>query len=114
MFLISGCENKAFSTSRNYDKTHLTSCKWKYDMNELKRTGRTFKPLMYFFSLSSQEVYLNVLGKAAEPHPKRSFQFKGDTDCRFSYTNPIVYLNMANLPCVFLEVKAIFFLLSPS
>ena len=45
--------------------------------------------------------------------PKRSFQFKGDTDCRFSYTNPIVYLNRANLPCISLGVTAILFLLSP-
>lgn len=46
-------------------------------------------------------------------HPKRSFQFKGDIDCRFSYTNPIMYLNVAHLPCISLGVKAIFFLLSP-
>lgn len=84
-------------------------------MNELKYAGRTFKPVMYLFSLPSQEVHLNVGGCVlkTKQHPKRSFQFKGDIDCRFSYTNPIVYLNVAHLPCISLGVKAIFFLLSP-
>lgn len=43
-------------------------------------------------------------GKKNPTQSKRSFQFKGAIDCRFSYTNPIVYLKMANLPCISLEL----------
>lgn len=71
-------------------------------MTELKYTGRTFKPVKYFFSLSCQEVHLNVLLRKKTPtYSKRSFQCKGALDCRFSYTNPIVYLNVAHLPMHF-------------
>lgn len=82
-------------------------------MTELKYTGRTFKPVKYFFSLSHQGVHFNVLLRGKHPtHSKKTFQFKGATDYRFyrfSYINPIVYLKVANLPCISLEL----FLLSP-
>lgn len=74
-------------------------------MTELKYTGRTLKPVKYFFSLSCQEVHLNVLLRKNTPtYSNRSSEFKGATDCRFGYTNPIVYLKMANLPCISLEL----------
>lgn len=43
-------------------------------MNELKYAGRTFKPVMYLSSLSSQEVHLNVGGglKTNQTKPKNT------------------------------------------
>lgn len=40
---------------------------------------------------------------------KRTFQFKGALDFRLSYTNPVVYLNMANLPCILSESQSYLF-----
>lgn len=72
-------------------------------MTELKYTGRTFKPVFIFIVLSRGTFECSPKEKTPNLS-KRSFQFKGAIDCRFSYTNPIVYLKMVNLPCISLEL----------
>lgn len=69
------------------------------DMHELKCTGRTFKPVRRFFCVYDSMIFISFPRDASEcslgrsrwkQHNRSSFQFKGDRDCIFSYTNPIV------------------------